>query len=93
MNNTVNKPLILVRQECFDTLVKVIEEANLPAFIIEPMLKDLLSTIQHNMKVEYEQTLAWYMGQIQNQPSQEETEVDKHKIGEQTIELMEETEG
>lgn len=76
MNTTVNKPLILVRQECFDTLVNVISESNLPAFIVEPMLKDLLKTIQHNMKVEYDQTLAWYMEQLQGQ-TQEEPVIDK----------------
>lgn len=84
MDNTVNKPLILVRQECFETLVKVIDESNLPAFIIEPMLKDLLKTIQHNMNVEYDQTLAWYMTQLQNQSEGTEN----NKIEEKTTQAI-----
>lgn len=89
MNTTVNKPLILVRQECFDTLVNVISESNLPAFIVEPMLKDLLKTIQHNMKVEYDQTLAWYMEQLQGQ-TKEEPVIDK--IEEKVIDSLEKIE-
>lgn len=88
MNTTVNKPLILVRQECFETLVKVIDESNLPAFIIEPMLKDLLKTIQHNMKVEYDQTLAWYMEQLQNQSENAEN-VETENQTEQVIDSFE----
>ena len=88
MNTTVNKPLILVRQECFDTLVNVISESNLPAFIVEPMLKDLLKTIQHNMKVEYDQTLAWYMTQLQNQSENTEN-VETEKKAEQVIDSFE----
>ena len=88
MNTTVNKPLILVRQECFDTLVNVISESNLPAFIVEPMLKDLLKTIQHNMKVEYDQTLAWYMTQLQNQSENTEN-VETENQAEQVIDSFE----
>lgn len=84
MDNTVNKPLILARQECFETLVKVIDESNLPAFIIEPMLKDLLKTIQHNMKIEYDQTLAWYMTQLQNHPES----ADNNGTEEQTAQVI-----
>jgi hypothetical protein len=88
MNTTVNKPLILVRQECFESLVKVIDDSNLPAFIIEPMLKDLLKTIQHNMKVEYNQTLAWYMTQLQNQSENTEN-VETENQAEQVIDSFE----
>ena len=88
MNTTVNKPLILVRQECFESLVKVIDDSNLPAFIIEPMLKDLLKTIQHNMKVEYNQTLAWYMTQLQNQSENTEN-VETETHAEQVIDSFE----
>lgn len=91
MNNTVNKPLILTRQECFETLVKVIDESNLPAFIIEPMLKDLLKTIQHNMKIEYDQTLAWYMAQLQNQTEDTDSD-DNEEQAVQVIDSFEEIE-
>ena len=88
MNTTVNKPLILVRQECFESLVKVIDDSNLQAFIIEPMLKDWLKTIQHNMKVEYNQTLAWYMTQLQNQSENTEN-VETENQAEQVIDSFE----
>lgn len=74
----INKPLILVRQECFNSLINIINESTLPAFIIEPMLKDLLNTIQHNMREEYEQTLNWYMNQLQKQ-TEDTNEVSDEK--------------
>lgn len=89
MDNNVNKPLILVRQECFETLVNIINESNLPAFIIEPMLKDLLKTIQYNMKIEYDQTLALYMAQLQDQ-SKEDLKIEGKE--EQIVDSFEEIE-
>lgn len=57
------KPLILIRQECFDTIVKTINNSGLPAFIIEPMLRDILTEIQANVRKEYESSLKWYKEQ------------------------------
>ena len=72
----VNKPLILVRQECLNSLINTINESGLPSFIIEPILKDLLNTIQRNMREEYDQTLNWYMKQLQKE-SQETKRLSK----------------
>ena len=52
------------------------------------MLKDLLKTIQHNMKVEYNQTLAWYMTQLQNQSENTEN-VETENQAEQVIDSFE----
>lgn len=66
MENKPKKPLILIRQECFNSLVDAINSSGLPAFIIEPMLRDLLSETQATMKAEYESSLKWYDEQCKN---------------------------
>ena len=59
------KPLVLLKKECFDALARTINESGLPAFIVEPMLRDLLSEVQTAMRTEYESTLQWYNKQCE----------------------------
>lgn len=59
-NQIPEKPLVLVKEECFNMLVDVINKSGLPAFIIEPMLQELLNRAQSAMRTEYETTLKWY---------------------------------
>lgn len=59
------KPLVLLKKECFDALARTINESGLPAFIIEPMLRDLLGEAQAAMRTEYESTLQWYNKQCE----------------------------
>lgn len=59
-NQIPEKPLVLIKEECFSALVDVINQSGLPAFIIKPMLQELLNRAQSAMKTEYETTLKWY---------------------------------
>lgn len=59
-NQIPEKPLVLIKEECFIALVDVINQSGLPAFIIKPMLQELLNRAQSAMKTEYETTLKWY---------------------------------
>lgn len=59
-NQIPEKPLVLIKEECFNALVDVINQSGLPAFIIKPMLQELLNRAQSAMKTEYETTLKWY---------------------------------
>ena len=53
-NNTISKPMILVREEVIDSLVATINNSGLPLFVIEPILKDLLNEVRIGVKKEYE---------------------------------------
>lgn len=54
------KPLVILRQECLDSIVKTINNSGLPAFIIESMLRDLLTETQGAVRREYELSLKFY---------------------------------
>lgn len=54
------KPLILLRKECYDNLSEVINNSQLPAFILEPILKDMLQQVQRAMNAEYNAALSYY---------------------------------
>ncbi len=70
-NKIPQKPLVILRKECFDSLVKIINESELPAFIIESMLRDLLIEAQTAMRTEYETTFKWYNEQCNNKQQKE----------------------
>ncbi len=59
-NKKTKKPLVILRQECYDTIANVINSSGLPAFIIEPILKEFLEETKIAMKNEYEMSLQWY---------------------------------
>ena len=65
MNENITKPMSLVRQEFIDCLIGHINNCDLPLFVIEPILQDLLASVkaaaQQQYKTEkeqYEQLLA-----------------------------------
>lgn len=54
------KPLILLWKECHDHISEVINNSQLPAFILESILKDILQQVQRAIKVEYNASLSYY---------------------------------
>lgn len=60
MDNKIEKPLILIRKEFTENMIKIIQESNLPAFLIEPILRDVLNEIQMASKIEYDKSLELY---------------------------------
>ena len=65
-NKEIEKPLILVRKEFADNLMQFINDSGLPAFIIEPILKDLLHEVQFAANQEYEANLKYYKEKCEN---------------------------
>lgn len=59
-NQNKTKPLILLKKECEDNLVQVVNSSGLPAFILEPILMNLLQNIQRLSRIEYEESLKNY---------------------------------
>lgn len=65
-NKNTKKPLVILRQECYDAIANIINSAGLPAFIIEPILKEFLEETRIAMKNEYEMSLQWYSQNQEN---------------------------
>ena len=60
MNDTFTKPMSLVRQEFIDRLIDNINNCNLPLFVIEPILQDMLASVKVAAQQQYEADKAQY---------------------------------
>lgn len=63
MNTTLTppkKPVTVAREETARALADVINQAGLPAFILEPILRELLGDIQNAMREQYQKEKAQY---------------------------------
>lgn len=57
---TINKPTTIIRQEFIDNLKNLINSSELPAFVIEPILKDFLEEVKMIAKKQYELDKNYY---------------------------------
>lgn len=64
MNENIVKPATLARRELIDKLVEVINESQLPMFVITPILEDLLAEVKSVEQKEYEADKAQYEQQL-----------------------------
>lgn len=64
MNENIAKPVTLVRRELIDKLVEVINESQLPMFVITPILENLLDEVKSVEQKEYETDKAQYEQQL-----------------------------
>lgn len=64
MNENIAKPVTLVRRELIDKLVEVINESQLPMFVITPILESLLDEVKSVEQKEYEADKAQYEQQL-----------------------------
>lgn len=64
MNDNIAKPVTLVRRELIDKLVEVINESQLPMFVITPILENLLDEVKSVEQKEYEADKAQYEQQL-----------------------------
>jgi len=64
MDKNIVKPITLIRQEFVDTLVEEINNCQLPMFVIEPILQDLLDQVKSVAKKQYEADKAQYEAQL-----------------------------
>ena len=64
MDKNIVKPVTLIRQEFVDTLVEEINNCQLPMFVIEPILQDLLDQVKVMVQKQYEADKAQYEAQL-----------------------------
>lgn len=64
MDKNIVKPITLIRQEFVDTLVEEINNCQLPMFVIEPILQDLLDQVKVMIQKQYEADKAQYEAQL-----------------------------
>ena len=64
MDKNIVKPVTLIRQEFVDTLVEEINNCQLPMFVIEPILQDLLDQVRTAAQKQYEADKKQYEEQL-----------------------------
>ena len=64
MDKNIVKPVTLIRQEFIDTLVDEINNGQLPMFVIEPILQDLLDQVRTAAQKQYESDKRQYEEQL-----------------------------
>lgn len=81
--NAINKPMSMVREEFVKNLISLINTNNLPLFVTESILRDLLAEVSMSVKeqeriekAQYEQMLKEQLEQMANENS-DETKEDK----------------
>lgn len=65
MNENIEKPMILARQEFINKLVEDINGSGLPMFVVEPILRDVYAEVKTMIQKQYEAELAQYESQMQ----------------------------
>ena len=68
----MNKPTSLIVQECKQDLVNTLNNSGLPAFILEPIIKDIYQQIAQAMVQEYNRDKQEYLMQDKNNKKSEE---------------------
>ena len=64
MDKNIVKPITLIRQEFVDTLVEEINNCQLPMFVIEPILQDLLDQVKVMAQKQYGADKIQYEAQL-----------------------------
>ena len=64
MDKNIVKPITLIRQEFVDTLVDEINNCQLPMFVIEPILQNLLNQVKVAAQEQYELDKAQYESEL-----------------------------
>lgn len=75
MNEQLTKPMSVIRQEFVEQLVDDINNCNLPLFVIEYVLQDMLNTVRTAAQEQNEREMKQYKQQLNKQ-----TETSSNKI-------------
>lgn len=62
----VNKPIMILREEFVTNMSNLINNSGLPLFVIEPIMRDLLTEVNIGIKKQYEVEKAQYEQAIKN---------------------------
>ena len=77
----MNKPITVARQELIDTLIHVINNSPVPAFVAADVLKEILPAVQANIKKELEADVAEYRNALQTEAeAQARAEAEKEVV-------------
>ena len=68
-NNTINKPMSMVREELIQTITEGINNSGLPLFVIESILKEILMEVTIVSKQQMEAERAQYEEMLKEQAS------------------------
>lgn len=68
--NEIVKPISVVRQEFIEQLVNDVNNCQLPLFVIEPILQDMLNMVKSAAKAQYEAEKTQYEAQLKEQKAQ-----------------------
>lgn len=71
MEQKITKPITVIRQEFVEQLITAVNECQLPMFVIEPILQDLLNVVKSAAQKQYEADKAQYEEQLQKQNEDE----------------------
>lgn len=77
----MNKPITVARQELIDTLIHVINNSPVPAFVAADVLKEILPAVQANIKKELEADIAEYRDALQKEAEEQKKSLDDKKGG------------
>lgn len=72
MDNTLSKPLSVARQEFIEKLINDVNECQLPLFVVEYVLKDMLDVVKATAQKQYETEKAQYEKQLKSSSSNKE---------------------
>lgn len=84
--NTINKPIMLLREEFAVNLFNLINKSGLPLFVIEPILQEVLGAVNVELKRQYEMEVAQYKQALMNASKVEGEQDDRGKISEEITE-------
>jgi hypothetical protein len=73
MDDSLNKPVTVVRAEFISNLTNLINESKLPLFVVEPILKDVYLEVRDASQKQYEHDLMNY-----NQLKQKQLDDNNH---------------
>lgn len=74
------KPISIAREEFINELANLINESGLPAFIISPILKDVLAEVQNAERVQLEQDRAFYEKEKNKAKEQNQSKEQNEKV-------------
>jgi len=67
MNEILTKPMSVIRQEFIEQLVNDVNNCQLPLFVIEPILQNVLDAVKSAAQKQYEVEKAQYEQQLSKQ--------------------------
>lgn len=72
MDSTLAKPMSVARQEFIEKIINDVNECQLPLFVVEYVLKDMLDVVKSTAQKQYEAEKAQYENQLKVSSNKEE---------------------